>query len=67
MPAGGEFALTGLAIQILNRLMAAVVAISDQGMDGRICVQEEITIGVRTGITLGVDALRVLRPRGLLR
>jgi hypothetical protein len=55
VPAGGEFAFTGLAKEILNRLMAAVVAVTHQGMDGRVRVQEDVTIGVRTGISLGVD------------
>ncbi len=55
MAAGREFALTGLAKEILNRLLAAVVAVPNQNMDGRVRVQEEVTIGVRTGIALGVD------------
>ena len=56
---------------------ASVVAVTDQGtivpeaqrsgMNGRVRVQEVVAIGVRTGKTLSVDALRVLRPRGLLR
>jgi hypothetical protein len=60
--AGGEFALASGAEEILNRLVAAMVAVTDQGMDGRVRVQEVVAIGVRTGKTLVVDGF--LTPAG---
>jgi hypothetical protein len=67
IPAGRELTFTGLAIEITDGLVSAVTAVADQGMDGRVRVQEVVAIRMRTGITLSVDALRVLQPRGLLR
>jgi hypothetical protein len=73
VPAGGEFpkGVTGPAKEVLNRLVAAAVAVTNQGtrvpeaqrsgMDGRVRVQEEVTIGVRIGITLGVDCFLAKR------
>ncbi len=34
MPAGCELAMTSLAIEILDRIMNAVVTIANQGMEG---------------------------------
>jgi hypothetical protein len=53
--AGSELPLTGLAEEILNRLMATMVAIADQGVDGRVRVPEVVAIRMRTSVTLGVE------------
>jgi hypothetical protein len=57
VPAGGEFTLTSLAEEILNGLVPAMMAVTDQGMDGRVRDPDVIAIGVGTGVTLGVECL----------
>ncbi len=36
VPAGSALLVTGLAEEIVNRLMATVAVMADQGMDGRV-------------------------------
>ncbi len=47
--------MTDLAEEILNSVMATVVAIADQGLDGRVRVPEVVAIRMRTGVTLVVE------------
>jgi len=55
----------GLAVEILDRVLSAVMAIPDEGMDSRVGNLAIVTVRVGAGLTARVDALRVFRPRRL--
>jgi hypothetical protein len=55
IPAGRDLSFTGLAEEILDRLVAAVIAVADQGVDGRVGDPEVPAIRVGTGVPPGVD------------
>jgi hypothetical protein len=57
VPADGEFAFTGLAEEIPNGLVPAMVSVTDQSMNGRVGDFEVLAIGVGTGIALRGDGL----------
>ncbi len=45
----------------------AVMAITNKGVDCRVGEAPIVTVGVGAGLAAGINALRVLRPRGLFR
>jgi hypothetical protein len=55
VPAGGELSAAGLTIEILDRLTAPVMTVTDQGMERGIGDLEVEAVGVGTGEAIGVE------------
>ena len=57
MSAGGELAMAGLTVEIMNGLVLPMMTIPYQGMDRSVSDLEVEAAGIRTGEAIGVEYL----------
>jgi hypothetical protein len=57
VPPGGELLVAGLAVEILNAVVAPMVALANQGVDGGVADLVIVAIGIRAGLAIGIDRL----------
>jgi len=56
--------MASLAVEILDWIMKAVMAIADEGMDGWVSYLAIVTVGVGTSLATGINVL-LAAPRAL--
>jgi hypothetical protein len=52
---GGKLAVAGLAVEILDEVVAPVVAIADEGVDGGVGDAVKVAVRVGAGLAAGID------------
>jgi hypothetical protein len=58
----GEFVVTGLAKEILNRVVTTVMTVADEGMYGGVGDPVIVAVGIGAGMAVGVDCLLASSP-----
>lgn len=54
---GGELLVASLAVEILNGVVASVVPIADEGVDGGVGDLVLVAVGIWAGLAMGIDRL----------
>src|SRR5512137_727479 len=57
IPPGGELLVASLAVEILNGVVASVVPIADEGVDGGVGDLVIVAVGIWAGLAMGIDRL----------